>query len=118
MRTWQVPPGLWRTTFDGLSRAYDGAIVSLEILGDDDGPETEVVNQPLRGLSSDRGGVTICIARQADQFEHLISHPTAVRIAETDEGAVIAVEIEEGGTHTLLHFKSAFLPELSHRAVE
>jgi hypothetical protein len=32
MRTQHVPASLWRRTFDDLSRAYDGAPVSLEIV--------------------------------------------------------------------------------------
>ena len=59
MRTQHVPAALWRRTLDDLSRAYDGAIVSLEILRNDVGAQPEVLDQPLRGVSSDRGGVTI-----------------------------------------------------------
>jgi hypothetical protein len=57
VRTQHVPAGLWRRTLDDLSRAYVGAIVSLEIVGDDVGAQPEVLDQPLRGLSSHRDGV-------------------------------------------------------------
>lgn len=115
-----MPAALWRTTLDDLSRAYDGALVSLEILGNDFGAQPEVLDQPLRGLSSDRSGVTIRIAKPAGiQLEHLIAHPTDLRIVESDEGAVMAVEIEElEGTHTLVHFRSPSRPEIFDPAVE
>ena len=120
MKTQHVSSDQWRRTLDDLSRAYDGAIVSLEIVGKDIGAQPEVLDQPLRGLSSDRGGVTIRIAKPAGiQLEHLIAHPTDLRIVESDEGAVMAVEIEEsGGTHTLVHFRSPARPELFDPAVE
>jgi hypothetical protein len=120
MKTQHVPEKLWRSTLDGLSRAYDGAIVSLEVIGNDVGAQPEVLDQPLRGLSSDRGGVTIRIAKPAGvQLEHLIAHPTDLRIVESDEGAIMAVEIEEKeGTHTLVHFRSPTRPELFDPAVE
>ena len=119
MRTQHVPNNLWRRTLDDLSRAFDGAIVSLEILGNDAPGQAEVLDQPLRGLSSDRSGVTIRFAKPAGHLEHLIAHPTDLRIVETDEGAVMAVEIEEReGAHTLLHFRSPARPEMFDPAVE
>ena len=119
MRTQHVPNNLWRRTLDDLSRAFDGAIVSLEILGNDVGAQPEVLDQPLRGLSSDRSGVTMRFAKPSGHLEHLIAHPTDLRIVETDEGAVMAVEIEEReGAHTLLHFRSPARPEIFDPAVE
>ena len=120
MHTRKIPRDLWRATFDELSRAYDGAIVSLEIMGDALGAETEAVNVPLHGITADRSGVTIRVSRPAGiHLEHTVAHPQDVRIVESDEGALIAVEIEEReGTHTLLHFRSPVRPALLDRAVE
>ncbi|HEX7832814.1 MAG TPA: DUF5335 family protein [Thermoanaerobaculia bacterium] len=119
MRTQHVPWTRWRETLDDLSRTYDGAIVSLEIVGDDVGAQPEVIDQPLRGLSSDRSGVTIRIANSTGNLEHLIRHPRDLRIVETDEGAVMAVEIEENeGLHTLVHFRSPAIPELLDPTME
>ena len=120
MRTKNIPAGQWRQTFDDLSRAFDGAIVSLEIVGKDVGAQPEVLDQPLRGLSADRSGVTIRVDKpRAMHLEHRVPNPKEVRIVETDEGAVMAVEIEENeGTHTLLHFRSPARPELFDPAVE
>ena len=120
MRTQHVPSDQWRRTLDELSRAFDGALVSLEVVGNDVGAQPEVLDQPLRGLSSDRGGLTIRFARpNGAHLEHLIAHPRDLRIVESDEGAVMAVEIEESeGTHTLLHFRSPARPELFDPAVE
>ena len=120
MRTKNIPATQWRQTFDDLSRAFGGAVVSLEIVGDGIGAQPEVVDQPLEGISSDRSGVTICVARpRAMHLEHRVPRPKEVRIVETDEGAVMAVEIGENeGTYTLLHFRSPARPELFDPAVE
>ena len=116
MHTKRIPAREWRQTFDDLSRAFDGAIVSVEISGNEVGAQPEAIDQPLRGISADRGGVTISIPR----LDHRIAHPSDVRIVETDEGALIAVEIEEeaSGTSTLLHFRSPMRQELLSSAVE
>ena len=120
MRTKNIPSAQWRQTFDDLSRAYDGALVSLEVVGEEIGAQPEVIDQSLRGISSDRGGVTIRIAKpRTMNLEHLLPNPKEVRIVETDEGAVMAVEIEENeGTYTLLSFRSPARPELFDPAVE
>jgi hypothetical protein len=118
--TQHVPSKLWRRTLDDLSRAYDGAILSLEVVGKDVGAQPEVIDQALRGLTSDRGGVTIRFAKSAgSHLAHLIAQPCDLRIVESDEGAVMAVEIEESeGTHTLLHFRSPSRPDVFDPAVE
>lgn len=120
MQTKRIPPDQWRRTLDDLSRSYDGALVSLEILGNEIGAQPEVLDQPFGGINGDRGGVTIRIAKPAGiHLQHLIAHPSELRIVETDDGAVMAIEIEEReGTHTLLHFRSPMRPELLDAAVE
>jgi hypothetical protein len=115
MHTRTIPHESWRQELDDLSRAYDGALVSIEVVGDEFGAQPEVIDQPLRGISADRSGVTISIA----QLDHYMPHPRDVRIVTEDEGAVVAVEVEEsGGTNTLLHFRSPARPEIFDPAVE
>ena len=120
MKTRHVPSKQWLRTLDDVSRTYDGAIVSLEIVGDDVGAQPEFLEQPLRGISADRGGVTIRIARPGGlHLEHLVAHPSELRLVETDEGALVAVEIEEqGGMHALLHFRSPARPDALDAGVE
>jgi hypothetical protein len=120
MHTKNVPENLWRRTLDDLSRTYNGAIASLEIVGGDVGAETAVVDQPLRGITADRDGVTIGFASPRGlHVQHRIEHPRDLRIVETDEGAVMAVELEEReGTSTLVHFRSPMRPEIFDPAVE
>jgi len=120
MHTKNVPETLWRSTLDDLSRTYDGALVSLEIVGGDLGAETAVVDQPLRGITQDRDGVTIGFAKAGGiHLQHRVEHPRDLRVVESDEGALMALELEEKqGTSTLVHFRWPMRPEIFDPAVE
>lgn len=120
MHTKQIPKADWRRTLDALSRSYDGAIVSVEILGGEVGAEEEVHEQPLRGITSDRSGVTIRFQKAGGlHLDHRVAHPQKVRILETDEGALMAIEIQcGGGMHSLVQFCSPARPEIFDPAVE
>ena len=119
MNTRQVPVAQWRQTLDELSRTYDGALVSLEVVGDGVGAEEEVRDQPLRGITSDRSGITVQIAKDGGiHLDHRIATPQKLRIVETTEGALLAVEIEGSGTNSLVRFRSPARPEALDRGVE
>ena len=96
MQTKQIRMADWRRELDALSRLYDGAIVSLEIIGGEAGVEEEVHEPPLRGITSDPSGVTVRFEKPGGlRLDHIIAHPQKVRIAESEEGAVMAIEIED-----------------------
>lgn len=120
MQTKQIQTGDWRRTLDALSRSYDGALVSLEIVGGAVGAEEEIRDQPLRGISSDRSGMTFHIERPRRlHLDHHVAHPEALRVVETDEGAVMAIEIEDNeGMHSFLRFRWPMRPEIFDPAVE
>lgn len=120
MHTKLIPFSDWRRTLDDLSRSYDGAIVSVEILGGEVGAEEEVHEQPLRGITSDPSGVTIRVEKPGGlHLDHHVAHPQKIRILETDEGALIAVEIQgDGGMHSSVQFRSPARPEIFDPAVE
>lgn len=120
MRTRNIPVAQWRETLDDLSRAFDGMRVSLEIIGGNLGAQDEVRDQPLRGITFDPTGVTVQIEKRGGiHLDHHIRTPQQVRIVETNEGAVMAVEIEEsGGMYSLVRFRSPFRPDVLNRACE
>ncbi|HEY6137694.1 MAG TPA: DUF5335 family protein [Thermoanaerobaculia bacterium] len=117
MRTKLVPFTEWRGTLDDLSRSFSGALVSLEVVGGEVGAEEEVCNQPLRGITSDRSGVTVQIEKLGGlHLNRRIAHPKTLRIVESSEGALIAVEIEDsGGVQNLVRFLSPARPEARSR---
>jgi len=120
MHTKEIPVADWRRTLDDLSRSHDGTFVSLEILGGEVGAEEEVHNQPLRGITSDRTGVTIRFEKPGGlHLVHRVAHPQKLRILETGEGAVMAIEVEdEEGMHSLIQFHSPVRPVIFDPAVE
>lgn len=120
MHTRHVLAADWRQTLDDLSRTYDGMLVSLEIVGGDVGAEEEVRDQPLRGITFDPTGVTVQIAKTGGiHLDHHVAQPRTLRIVETNEGAVMAVEIEAaGGMHSLVRFRSPLRPDVLDAAVE
>jgi Family of unknown function (DUF5335) len=120
VHTKQIPITDWRRTLDALSCSHDGALVSLEILGGEVGAEEEFHDQPLRGITSDRSGVTVQIEKLGGlRLDHRVADPQKLRIVETDEGALIAIEIEDGGgMYSLVRFCSPVRPEILDPAVE
>lgn len=120
MRTRHVPSTEWRATLDDLSRSFSGALVSLEVVGGEVGAEEEVCNQPLRGITSDRSGVTVAIEKAGGfHLNRRIAHPRTLRIVDSTEGSLIAVEIEDsGGVQNLVRFLSPARAEVFDPAVE
>ena len=119
MQTRQVLFSDWRRTLDDLSRSFSGALVSLEVVGGEVGAEEQVRDRPLRGMSSDRSGVTVQIEGGGLHLDHRIAQPRKLRIVESDEGALVAVEIEaSGGIQHLVRFTSPAHAAIFDRAVE
>lgn len=120
MHTKQIPMADWRRTLDDLSRSYDGALVTLEILGAEVGAQQEVHDQPLRGITSDPSGVIVQIEQAGGLYlDHRIAHPQALWIVENEESAVMAIEIEDdGGMRSLVRFRSPVRPKILDPAVE
>ena len=120
MNTRHIPVDEWRSALDRISHTYEGSVVSTEIVGGNVGAQEQVHEQPLRGITSDRSGITLSFEKKGGlRLDHCIAHPRAVRIAETEDGRIIALEIEDDvNTHTLVKFRSPMRPELLDPSVE
>jgi hypothetical protein len=108
MHTHTISPPKWKTTFDSLSRIYDGAHASLEILSPELGAQFEIEDEPLRGISYDSSGVELHFStRDGRHLVHRIPNPKKVQIEERDDGLLNAVEIDsEGDPQRVLRFQS------------
>src|SRR5690348_17782686 len=65
--------------------------------------------------SSDLGNTIMIMtgAKPEGHITHSITHPTAVNLEQTDEGADAALAIKSNdGTATLMRFRAAVLPEI------
>ncbi len=108
MDTHTISPPQWKSTFDSLSRIYDGATASLEILMPELGAQYEIENQPLRGISYDRSGIELHFAtRDGKHLVHRIADPKLVQIEENEDGLLAALDIESGDSlRSVLHFSA------------
>ena len=119
MQTREIPKTEWTKFFDSFSRKHEGWLVNLEIFGPEIGAQVEQRQIALEGITDEWDeveGNTIMImtgARPEGHITHSITHPTAVSLEQTDEGADAALAIKSNdGTMTLLRFRSAVLAEM------
>ncbi len=120
MQTHTISPQKWQSTFDSLSRIYDGATASVEILSPDIGAQMEVEDQPLRGISYDASGIEIHFAtRDGRHLVHRIPHPKQVQIEEGEGGLLAALQIEStDDPRAVLRFRSPVAAKLLPSSVE
>ena len=119
MQTKEIAKNEWTQFFDSFSRKHQGWLVSVEIFGPEIGAQVEQRQMTLEGITDEWDeieGNTIIImtgAKTEGHISHSITHPTAVSVEQTDEGAdaALAIKSEDGAT-TLLRFRSAVLPEM------
>jgi hypothetical protein len=116
MPTDEIRPPEWREFFDTFSRAHEGWLVTIEVLGRL-GAQEEASELPLVGVTAEEqshgGSISIMVGEGERNLTHTIAQPTRVWVQRTDEGAEAAVEIEaKTGEKTLLRFRSAVPPEL------
>ena len=109
MHTHTISPPKWKSVFDSLSRVYDGAQASLELLSPELGAQFEIEDQPLRGISYDkRTGVELhFLTRDGRHLAHRIPRPNKVQLEERDDGLLNAVEIDsDDDPQRVLRFQS------------
>jgi Family of unknown function (DUF5335) len=118
MPTQEIPRDKWKTFLDGFSRQYEGALATLEVLGNDIGAQQEARDLPLGGITATSKGSapqTIAISlgkTPEDHVTHTITEPTRLWLEQTSEGENAALEIESANeVKTLLRFRAA-LPEM------
>jgi Family of unknown function (DUF5335) len=116
MTTDEIRPPEWREFFDTFSRAHDGWLVTIEVLGPM-GAQEEAHELPLVGVTAEEpshgGSISMTVGEGDQALTHTVSEPTRVQVERTEEGAEAAVQIEsKSGEKTLLRFRSAVPPEL------
>lgn len=119
MRMMTIPMPNWRRSLDSLSRRFAGAMVSIDIDRPDLGVHAEVKSQPLTGITADRSGIVVQVARGAEHLQHTIADAAEIRLEETREGALRSLLVESrDGTRTTVRFRSPMLPALLDPGVE
>ena len=118
MATKEIPSQQWESFFDMFSRQHEGWRVTVEVLSDEIGAELEARDMPLEGITADvkdknRAISIILREKGAAHLTHIVSDPKYVRLKQTRDGADEALAIESvDRVTTLVHFRSAMLPEM------
>jgi hypothetical protein len=111
MQTHEIPNRDWGNFLNNLSRRHEGEDVTIEVQGSDIGAQTESRGARLIGITFDPkdsiGEEIDVMVRCNDQTHlmHAVSHPSHVRIAQSDSGADAALQLEDqDGRTTLVRF--------------
>lgn len=89
----EIPRGEWAAFFAGLSRDYQGADTTVELMSPDDQPQLLIVGQPL----ADIGGEQNITLRLGGGGEHVVERASGVTIYAERSGLGQVVEIQPAG---------------------
>jgi hypothetical protein len=118
MQTHEIPSSDWGDFLNNLSRRHEGEDVTIEVQSADLGAQTASRGARLVGITFDPkdsiGEEIDVMVRCSDQSHlmHAIQHPSHVRIAQQDNGADAALQLEDDqGRTTLVRFLSQTAPD-------
>lgn len=122
MITQEIPQTRWTRFLDSLSRVHRGSIVTLQVLDESIGVQTEVRERALSGVFAEHSAgarISIVLGNEKWHLAHAVEQPTHLWLEQTNEGADQALEIDSAdGRRTLLTFKHRILPEFLDPQVE
>jgi hypothetical protein len=110
MRTVEIPRREWTYRLDEFSREHEGWPVSLDVLAESIGAQSQFRRLSLAGVTAeptDGGTISITVSVPAGGFfTHTIHAPASVCIEENDAGDDDALEIKSAdGTKAILQFR-------------
>lgn len=88
-----IPNEQWGDFFDRLTRDYEGADATIELMAPDDQPELLAFGQPLVEVRCDTS-VTVVLG---DGVEHMVEHATGVSVEQDNAGLGLIVMIQAAG---------------------
>jgi hypothetical protein len=110
MHTIEIPRSEWTNRLDEFSRAHEGWPVSLDVLAESIGAQSEFRQLSFAGATAEPGHggiISITVEVPSGGFlTHTIHSPAHVFLEEDDAGADAALEIEAAdGTKAILQFR-------------
>ncbi|HTL27939.1 MAG TPA: DUF5335 family protein [Tepidisphaeraceae bacterium] len=113
MKTREIEHDRWQPFFSDFTQLHQGKRVHVETLGGGFGARSELHDQPLVGIvvvnteTPDEESIEVVAAADPKQrTDHCIDHASRVRVAEEEDGACVALEIESAdGTVTMIRFE-------------
>ena len=110
-RTVEIPADQWTRFFDDFSKAHDGWIVTVEVVGRRIGDQEAASGLPLVGLGADtKDGerrVEVMVGRHPESHAtRIIEKPRRVQLEQSDLPGHDAIAIEaDDGTTTIVTFQ-------------
>src|SRR5436305_2700770 len=100
MNTSEIPQDQWKSFLNDFSRRHEGERVTVEVLEGEGGIHALATDVPLVGITDDpknsEGEMIEVMAGDSpeNQTTHDIRRPCCVRLATTEDGRDVAVEIQ------------------------
>ena len=106
----------WPTYFDSVTASIEGMLVTVELMDEQLGDQTDVERLPVQAISYDPRDDVLEVAvggrgtRYPVVLRHFISNPTAISVEESPEGTPSAILVTDpSGVRTLIRL---FEPEM------
>lgn len=94
----EIPREQWHSFFDRMSKALEGKVVEIEIVGLDLGDQIATSSVPLNGISYESASDTLYVYTEGENnYDHAIPHPREifVEIGETGLDQVVIVDSDD-----------------------
>jgi hypothetical protein len=108
-RTEELPADRWVEYFDSVSRQLDGQLVTIEVMSDELGDQTDVERLPLQAIGYDpkENLLEISIGGRGPRYpvvlRHFISSPQKISVEESAALSPSAILVsDDGGMQTLI----------------
>ena len=99
----------WPAYFDSIASSIEGMLVTVELMGEQLGDQTDIERLPVQAISYDPRDDVLEVAvggrgtRYPVVLRHFISNPTAISVEESPEGRPSAILVTDpGGVRTLI----------------
>ena len=106
----------WPAYFDSITQSIEGMLVTVEVMDEQLGDQTDVERLPVQAISYDPRDDVLEVAvggrgtRYPVVLRHFISNPTAISVEESPEGTPTAILVTDpSGVRTLIR---VFEPEM------
>jgi hypothetical protein len=118
LQSQEIPAQQWGTFLDSITRRHEGETISIELKKADLAAQNEARDVRLVGISFDpKRSITteidVMVRNDANaHLMHAIVRPSHLRVARTDEGLDVSLQIESiDGLTTLVRFNVPTTPK-------
>jgi uncharacterized protein DUF5335 len=106
--TRELERATWPTYFDSMTASIEGTLVTVELMGEQLGDQTDVERLPVQAISYDPRDDVLEVAvggrgtRYPVVLRHFISNPTTISVEEREGRPNAILVTDPGGVRTLI----------------